>query len=835
MFGISKLFSVYAISLLLIQSPFAKEIASVSWADFSQYNCDSERNHETRHVGQYLHGQYTEWLESYGRGENVRTVFCVAILLPGNRVLSREEAENHYFTSAGLSSRERPQAATFQTNIGRIIENPVMVPEIPLGHVRSSDTERERISFLTEQNGIFPPDMPAPPEEFKLHSGAVMQGRLMEIDPTGPSDQLHLPGLEQPAPEPAPVESDVGAAPQTQSRSMARESPLVDDVDDRERVTDTSSSPWNVISILYVGLEDGTYGRCTGTLISPYAILTAAHCVYNEDFEGYAQSMSAAPGQYQLSFSGRVHQPYGEEFARFAVVPEHWKRISGGDERSTREYKSDYAVILFDERWDFTNTFIPVVFNDTGEEVTNAGYPAEVQGNSKNLGMWRHSGSELEESISDYRDFQVRAYSIDVSGGNSGGPFFVSDGANGELTGILSFGSDDEERAGGPWMGGDNEDTIRSWINWTPRNSRPLVERTGTRIPLIFGTESKETQSFLRFYNASYSSGKVIVTLSNRLTGEILGTWLSPAIESSASPQFDIARIEEENSIEPESAYAIGLESEFNGYVQHVVWNQLGVSLTNLTVCEAGLSNDVITITNFHSSLLSDGYESYLYFHNVSDESADIILDFRDAETGDWIGGIHWSDVPPGVVWHFSTTQLEGWLNEFHDHEPDDGQYHYNIRMRNDFPGYMHHVVHNSEAGLFTNMSAKCSLRAMDIAAPDFPDLVVQSVSVNDDQPDAGSSLTLGATVRNQGTGASTASTLRYFRSSNSTISSSDTAVGTDSVGGLAASGSSRESIRLNAPSTAGTYYYGACVDAVSEESDTRNNCSNAVSVSVRP
>ena len=41
------------------------------------------------------------------------------------------------------------------------------------------------------------------------------------------------------------------------------------------------------------------------------------------------------------------------------------------------------------------------------------------------------------------------------------------------------------------------------------------------------------------------------------------------------------------------------------------------------------------------------------------------------------------------------------------------------------------------------------------------------------------------------------------------------------------------ESISLTAPSTPGTYYYGACVDSVSGESDTTNNCSGSVTVNV--
>ena len=113
------------------------------------------------------------------------------------------------------------------------------------------------------------------------------------------------------------------------------------------------------------------------------------------------------------------------------------------------------------------------------------------------------------------------------------------------------------------------------------------------------------------------------------------------------------------------------------------------------------------------------------------------------------------------------------------------------------------------------------------------PDLTVESPSVSDNTLTTRQSFTLSATVRNQGTGSSAATTLRYYRSSNSTISTSDTEIGTDTVNGLSASGTSAESISLNAPSSAGTYYYGACVESVSGESDTGNNCSDAVRVTV--
>ncbi len=113
------------------------------------------------------------------------------------------------------------------------------------------------------------------------------------------------------------------------------------------------------------------------------------------------------------------------------------------------------------------------------------------------------------------------------------------------------------------------------------------------------------------------------------------------------------------------------------------------------------------------------------------------------------------------------------------------------------------------------------------------PDLVVESPRVSKSTLAPGESFTLSATVRNRGNGQASSTTLRYYRSSNDTISGSDTQVDTDTVNGLGANRTSDESVDLNAPTTPGTYYYGACVDNVANESDTANNCSTAVKITV--
>ena len=121
----------------------------------------------------------------------------------------------------------------------------------------------------------------------------------------------------------------------------------------------------------------------------------------------------------------------------------------------------------------------------------------------------------------------------------------------------------------------------------------------------------------------------------------------------------------------------------------------------------------------------------------------------------------------------------------------------------------------------------------VDVAAP-APDLEVSEPTPSDSNPVAGEAFTLSTTVRNRGTGAAAATTLRYYRSTDATITVSDTEEATGTVAGLPASLSYVVSAELTAPTTPGTYYYGACVDAVADESDTTNNCSSSVQITAQ-
>ena len=132
-----------------------------------------------------------------------------------------------------------------------------------------------------------------------------------------------------------------------------------------------------------------------------------------------------------------------------------------------------------------------------------------------------------------------------------------------------------------------------------------------------------------------------------------------------------------------------------------------------------------------------------------------------------------------------------------------------------------------------SNTSNNCSTGVrITVSNPSKPDLVVQSPSVSDTTPTTSQYITLYATVRNQGSASSGATTLRYYRSTNSTINASDTQIGSDSIPSLSVGATSSQSTTMRI-TTARTYYLGACVDSVSGESATSNNCSAGVRVVV--
>ena len=145
----------------------------------------------------------------------------------------------------------------------------------------------------------------------------------------------------------------------------------------------------------------------------------------------------------------------------------------------------------------------------------------------------------------------------------------------------------------------------------------------------------------------------------------------------------------------------------------------------------------------------------------------------------------------------------------------------------------------NSYEPSFATQNSCSAGAAVTVSIIDYIDWTVAgSVAIDDSTVRPGQSIALGATVRNVGNQTAGATTLRFYWSTDSSISTTDTQLCTAAVPSLdsdASSALSAATCAVPASATAGDYYVGACVDtqSESEESRTDNNCSAGVAVGI--
>lgn len=190
--------------------------------------------------------------------------------------------------------------------------------------------------------------------------------------------------------------------------------------DDRVQVTDTASRPRSAVVFMFVTWPSDNVTTCSGFMVGPRLVATAAHCIYSSEEGGWAVAVDAYPG----TSTSRV-LPFGGADGVALHAVRGWT--------SDEDEDYDFGAIVLDRSiGTATGTFGLKVESDSVLRASSykvTGYPGE-----KTTGtMW-----ESEGPINALTQFGLSIL-IDVTTGNSGSPLWTDSSSGPQAVGIVSY------------------------------------------------------------------------------------------------------------------------------------------------------------------------------------------------------------------------------------------------------------------------------------------------------------------------------------------------------------------------------------------------------------